>query len=268
MSDFESFALTDIGVARTNNEDYVLCAPEQGKWVLADGVGGHEAGEIASELACATIMDALFSNFSAEDSILSAHHAIIEGIDAGVGKKGMATTVVLMLAAVDTCHIYWVGDSRAYLIDKIGCSQLTVDHSLVQKLIESGSITQEEAVVHPSINVVYQVLGMEPPNTPEIAYTQQPLEKDDVILLCSDGLSDVVGRDAIFNTISKHADLELAAEDLIQQAITNGSRDNISVQVIKKVSEVNINHRPQTSFGKNPINDLKNLYSKLIAKVK
>lgn len=268
MSEYESFAITDIGVARKNNEDYILGSSEEKRWILADGVGGHEAGEIASELACTTIMNALDKNVPADEAILKAHKTIIRGVEQGIGKPGMATTIVVMVAVADVSHIFWVGDSRAYLIDKIGCSLLTSDHSLVQRLVDAGSITPEEAAVHPSKNVVYQVLGMEPPNMPEVAYTQQPLEKDDVILLCSDGLSDTVGEAFIFDTISQYSSLELAAEALIQQAIFTGSKDNISVLLIKKMSESHLKNKLKSFSGQNAVNDIKGLYSKLIAKAK
>jgi protein phosphatase len=268
MANYESISISDTGVVRSNNEDYVLASPEYERWILADGVGGHEAGEVASELACNTIMHALFDNYPVQDAIMMAHDAIIDGIQKGIGQAGMATTIVVSVMDKDICHIFWVGDSRAYLIDKIGCSQLTVDHSLVQQLVDNGSITPEEAAVHPSKNIVYQVLGMQPPSLPEVAHTKQPLERGDIILLCSDGLSDKVSNEAIFNTLQKHRNLEKAAEDLINQAIDNGTEDNISVQLIRKLNESTLTTNAGLLDIDKHIDSVKNVYSDLITKIK
>ena len=160
MSSFISASKSDVGVVRSNNEDFCMAYPEKNVWLLADGVGGHDAGEVASELACKTILEQIETNHSIEESILTAHQTILDAPNHGKGKAGMATTIVVVAMDDDCCRISWVGDSRAYLIDKDHCEQLTVDHSLVQKLIESGNITAAEAATHPSKHVVYQVLGM------------------------------------------------------------------------------------------------------------
>lgn len=236
MSTFLSAARSDVGTSRSNNEDYVLSAPAENIWILADGVGGHDAGEIASEIACHTIMDKLSKNRSVEEAIISGHQAILSAPSQGKGKKGMASTVVLFIADESKGQISWVGDSRAYKISSSSCEQLTKDHSLVQRLVDTGKITESEAQVHPSKNVVLQVLGMEPATKLEISSVQVFLESGDKILLCSDGLSDTLSKQTLFNTINSSQNLNDALEKLIELAKANGAKDNITALIVEKLA--------------------------------
>ncbi len=236
MSTFLSAALSDIGTSRSNNEDYVLSAPAENIWVLADGVGGHDAGEIASELACTTIMENLTKNRSIEDAIIAAHQAILSAPSQGIGKKGMASTIVVLVADEGQCKISWVGDSRAYHLSSSSCEQLTKDHSLVQRLVDSGDISESEAQVHPSKNVVLQVLGMDPASKLSVSSTQVFLEPGDKILMCSDGLTDTLSKQTLFNSVHSAKNLNEALEKLIEQAKASGAKDNITALIVEKLA--------------------------------
>jgi len=235
MTKYISAALSDVGVSRSNNEDYVIAAPKQNFWVLADGVGGHDAGEIASELACQVIARDMTAGVGVDQAILNAHQSILTAVAQGVGKANMATTIVVLAVDQNDCRVSWVGDSRAYLVNTGFCRQVTRDHSYVQRLIDAGEITPKQAREHPYKNVVLQVLGMNNGEPIEVDSVQFSVKLGDVIVLCSDGISDVLSNDDISLLVNSEPDLDKMAAQMISQAITKGSQDNLAVQLIKNV---------------------------------
>lgn len=229
-----NFALaTHTGLVRELNEDNFLALPECGLWVIADGMGGYEAGEIASELAVLTMTRTIKQNMSLVAAIETAHRAIQSAALQGEGAANMGTTIVA--AKLDGLHyeIAWVGDSRAYLWN--GClQQLTKDHSLVQLLLTAGLITESEMTTHPSRNIISQALGTGSVTgkTLKIDTVLGDLGDKDILLLCSDGLNTLVSDNDIAAILSESTNNQTKVDKLIDAALTAGGTDNVTVIVI------------------------------------
>jgi len=231
-------AKTDLGNQRENNEDAFLARAQHGLWILADGVGGLDAGEIASDIACKSIADAVIAGESVEDAIQSAHRDIIDAPTTGVGQRGMASTIVVLLVHGDTYQISWVGDSRAYLWGSGGdrqnaeLKQLSKDQSLVQRLLDEGVITAEQAVDHPRKNLVLQALGQPDLSKLEVETVRGQFSQDDQLLLCSDGLSDYVSDKDISALLSANESTENKVNALVSRALRNEGKDNITAILV------------------------------------
>jgi protein phosphatase len=229
-----NFALaTDVGLVRELNEDNFLALPEYGLWLIADGMGGYEAGEIASELAVSTIAQAIKQNMSLVDAIESAHRAIQSAALRGEGAADMGTTVVAVKFDGLQYEIAWVGDSRAYLWNG-KLQQLTTDHSFVQLLLKAGIITESEIATHPSRNIISQALGAGGMDnkTIKIDTVSGQLSDNATLLLCSDGLSGLVSDNDIATILSENTDNQTKVDNLINAALTAGGTDNVTVVVI------------------------------------
>jgi serine/threonine protein phosphatase PrpC len=228
---------TDVGLLRDNNEDAICSDAELGLWVVADGMGGHAAGEVASEITVNVIRESVRQGKSLEEAISSAHTAVLDAARDGSGKYGMGSTVVALHSLNSRYQIGWVGDSRAYLWsdrDKDGFSlqQVTVDHSYVQMLYQSGIISAEEMSDHPEKNVITQCLGSVELQELKVDVLEGSWHKSDWILLCSDGLTDTVSDQQICDILHASHDTEEAVATLIRAALANGGKDNISVIVV------------------------------------
>jgi len=239
--------LTDMGRVRNNNEDAIAEDPELGLLILADGMGGYNAGEIASGIAITSIQDIVRrewkdlkrgevdpeSGYSYEALLLrrsveEAHTTIYQVSKSQPQCAGMGTTAVVCLMHDDRISIAYVGDSRLYRYREKTLEQITRDHSLIEELIARGHYTREEAVKLVRKNIVTRALGVEP--EVQVDIIEDVIEVGDVILMCSDGLSDMVKDETIGLTLGKYADnLELAAKELVKQALDNGGKDNVSV---------------------------------------
>lgn len=224
-------ARTDIGKMRAHNEDRYCVNADLGLFVIADGMGGHASGEVASEIAVATIQQQVEQGCGLVEAIENAHLAILRGVEEGLGKSGMGTTVVAVQLRGEDYLLAWVGDSRAYLWGDV-LSQLSKDHSMVQMLIDTGQITQAEARTHPRKNIIYQNLGAAGVKVPQVSMRQGRLYKNQKLILCSDGLSDEVDDRQISEIVGLTNDEDEAAEKLVNAAIDNGGNDNISVIII------------------------------------
>lgn len=243
--------LSDIGLVRSINEDSILADEAHGIFVLADGMGGHKAGEEASRLAVSLIGEFLANRDPSE--ILATKAALmkdqepplLDSIERAIAKaneliyqkaqdqeefSGMGTTVVVGVMQNDYLCFGFVGDSRAYLIANSTIQQLSEDHSLVAQLVKSSSITPEEALHHPYKNVITRSLGTSDRVQPDLLYVK--VEPGDRILLCSDGLTNLVSDAEILNAISYHEDPQEACQVLVDLANANGGSDNISVILI------------------------------------
>ena len=240
---------THPGKVRTQNEDYGHAS----NWLLvvADGMGGHQAGEVASEITVSTIRNACTpAPIGADDShlahphlsdlvkaVVDANSAIFRASLEDPDKQGMGTTVTALSVIVDPTDpatpfalgLAYVGDSRTYVMRQGRLRQVSKDHSFVQDLVDRGQITKDEARYHPRRNIVTRALGIEPDVRVDSA--QLPLIKGDRYLLCSDGLVDEVDDDHIAEILSAHSDPQEAADALVQAANDNGGRDNITVIV-------------------------------------
>jgi serine/threonine protein phosphatase PrpC len=239
MSVWNDFALTHMGNVRANNEDAFSRDPVLGLWVVADGMGGHEAGEVASAIAIESIARKVRQGKDITEAIQNAHHNILNGTRKGRGAKGMGSTVVAVHTTTTHYRIAWVGDSRAYLWTRTGersgtLEQLTIDHSYVQMLVKAGAITPEEAINHRDKNVITQCLGsLEMPNV-TVDTVERDWEPDQWILLCSDGLTDELEDGQIAAVLSNSPNLKTAAESLLREALESGGRDNTTIAIISQ----------------------------------
>lgn len=235
----EYSATTHPGLKRENNEDCFLSAPNADLWVVADGMGGHEAGEVASAIVRETFEDFVQKEipFSLAEAIQKSHEVILTSADNGIGAHGMGSTVVALLNQKKQYQVAWVGDSRAYLWspDDYGgqLTRLTTDHSYVQMLYASGAISIDEVETHPDKNIITQCLGMQELTHVKVDITQGQWQKDQWILLCSDGLTDELSDSAIAQILEHSPNSLTAVDQLLHEALTCGGHDNITLQIIE-----------------------------------
>jgi len=243
--------LTDKGLVRRKNEDSIGFDSALGLVVLADGMGGHRGGEIASGMAVDTIISELqqrlpqidageideTSGFSKEsiciqDAVVTANQLVYQTAETNPEHKGMGTTIVVLQFYNNSFSLAHIGDSRCYRLRANKFEQITRDHSLLQELIDRGFYTPEEARNSMNKNLVTRALGIDPIVMPDIQ--EDIVLKNDVYLLCSDGLTDLVEDEDIYLTIMQFsANLEEAAKQLITKANKKGGKDNISVMLCR-----------------------------------
>jgi len=241
---------TDAGRVRSHNEDAVYADAVLGLAVLADGMGGYNAGEVASGIATTLLGAELRKAFAGQspdtrqadgqlwahvallEEVARANNAIYQAAQSQPQYAGMGTTLVVALFHDDKVTVGHIGDSRLYMLRHGNLSQLTRDHSLLQEQIDSGIITPEQARFSQNRNLVTRALGIDP--TVEAEFHDYDVQPGDIFLLCSDGLNDMVedGEIALtLNTLS--ANLDLCATQLVEMANDNGGRDNVSVILVK-----------------------------------
>ncbi|MDO3385749.1 protein phosphatase 2C domain-containing protein [Gilvimarinus sp. SDUM040013] len=231
MQGLESSSLTNPGRKRSNNEDCFLSLPSHDLWMVADGMGGHEAGEVASDIVRTTLRED--SGDSLPATIQRAHKQVLSAADNGIGAEGMGSTVVALKNLGDRFEIAWVGDSRAYSFLPSGeLEQLTTDHSYVQMLLESGAIEPAEAHSHPDKNIITQCLGSQELEEVKVDTLTQPWQDGQWIILCSDGLTDELEFNEMSRILQQCQDVESATKELVRAALQAGGRDNVTVQVI------------------------------------
>lgn len=236
MRSLKYSACTNKGLLRENNEDSFLSLPERGLWAVADGMGGHEAGEVASAIVRETLQTP-----GAESDLASAlqksHKAVLKAAQKGVGAIGMGSTAVALSCKHHDYQVSWVGDSRAYLWtqqDNSGrLEQLSTDHSYVQMLLASGAIKESELDTHPDKNVITQCIGSQELSDVTVDSVAGVWEKNQWILLCSDGLTDEVSDKDIARLMHDSKNTRDATEALMNAALDSGGRDNITIQVIE-----------------------------------
>ncbi|HET9387620.1 MAG TPA: Stp1/IreP family PP2C-type Ser/Thr phosphatase [Gemmatimonadales bacterium] len=259
----EVFGKTDLGRTRDHNEDRFLVAdltrkaasllpevrqhdigPRGTLLVVADGMGGAAAGELASEMATATIYDHLMKTWNAEDDTTPQRFAYrlkeaVEVANASIHAhakahpevRGMGTTTTAAGVLNDHLYLTQVGDSRAYLIRGGQAHQITKDQSLMQRLVEAGELTEEEAAQSERRNIILQALGPDP--KVKVDLTHQEVRRGDILVLCSDGLSGQVKKDEIGKIVTQAKDLSAACEQLIALANERGGPDNITVVIAR-----------------------------------
>ncbi len=239
----QAVALTNQGLERSRNEDSCFAASngENALLVVADGMGGHRAGHIASCLVVkeaehawlklgTCIAKAGKENRKAiEELILEANRLIIEEADKNLSQKGMGTTVTAALLCGRNLIIGHVGDSRAYKITDNKITLITRDHSLPEHLIESGQITKEEARFHPQRHILTRALGISVKLT--VDYFEEQVNEDSTILLCTDGLTNMVQDEEILAIANQYSDPRQLAKTLIDRANEHGGLDNITVVI-------------------------------------
>ena len=221
---------TDVGCVRQQNEDSLIVAPPL--FVVADGMGGHAAGEVASEIAVKTISELVSAHADAEElgrALEQANRDIITAAVEGEGREGMGTTCTAAMLEGTRLVIAQVGDSRAYLLHDQKLSQLTRDHSLMANMIEAGQITPEEARVHPSRSVITRALGNDPDTIPDLYEIN--VEDGDRLMLCSDGLTSMLEDDEIQAVMNRISDPQMCADVLVDGALAAGGLDNVTVVI-------------------------------------
>ena len=235
-------AATDVGRMRTNNEDSYLSS--QPVAAVADGMGGHSAGEVASAIAIEELTalrdrgpweNETAATDDLKQAILRANRRIREMAAGDRRLNGMGTTLVALLEDGDMVHVANVGDSRGYLLRQGELSQVTVDHSLVQELVDDGRLSPEDAERHPQRSVITRALGIDP--EVEFDLFTYKLQVGDRLLLCSDGLSDVVEPAQIRKVLLRVPSAQRAARELVTVANAHGGPDNITVIVVDAVDQ-------------------------------
>lgn len=219
-------ALSSPGRVRDHNEDALLDCPELGLWAIADGMGGHQRGEVASALALQTLQEEVAQGEGLEEAIHTANQAILQAADG----EGMGTTLVAAQFDGALYRIAWVGDSRAYRVSLDAIEPLSRDHSWVQAMIDAGQLDADAARHHPRRNVIFQCLGRE--ESLEVGEISGTLQPDEVLLLCSDGLSGELTDAQIHEQCLAAASLEDMVVQLVRSANDAGGRDNISCIVL------------------------------------
>jgi len=241
--------ITDTGRVREHNEDAIGSLPDIGLMVLADGMGGYNAGEVASGIAIQIVTELatigarreegdeidshsglMRQSIVLRDAVYRANKIIYQTAQSQTHCEGMGTTIVACMFCDNKVSIAHVGDSRAYRMRGGQLEQITLDHSLLQELVDRGFYSEEEAQRSTNRNYVTRALGVEP--TVEVEVNEHEVLPDDIYLLCSDGLPDMVEDDEIHLTISTfNASLEVVGQQLVDLANDHGGRDNISVML-------------------------------------
>ena len=242
----KAYAKSDIGKVREINQDsyYISDSIDEVQiYMLADGMGGYNGGEIASNLAIQSAKNYIENNFNdiekEKDSIIQLLASSIEYANMVVYEKskenkeleGMGTTLEICLIYNNKVYIGHVGDSRVYRIRKQFMRKLTQDHSYVQKLVKDGKITQEQAIHHPQKNMLMKALGCNAFVEPDVMV--KGFLKEDILVICSDGLSNLLSQDEIFASAKNN--IVLAPKELVEKANLKGGYDNITVVIIKNI---------------------------------
>ena len=223
--------LTEVGRVRKHNEDAVLMEPPL--FAVADGLGGHEAGEVASRVAIDALVAAAPRHADPKAlgrAVGTANRAVIKAVRDGLGKPGMGTTLTAAAVEGSRIAVAHVGDSRAYLLHGATLERITEDHSMVADMIRQGTLTEEESRVHPNRSVITRALGTDPDTYADTFEVHA--EPGDRLLLCSDGLTGMLTDDRIAEILGAYGDPQLAVRMLVDAANEAGGHDNISVVVV------------------------------------
>ncbi len=237
------WGISDVGAVRQQNQDAFYLTSSQDRYpfaVVCDGMGGAKAGNVASRLAVDSFVETVSQGLKAEkpdlDSLLTqavsgANELVRYQAEVDAHCQGMGTTLVAALVDERQVHLVNVGDSRAYLLSGQGIRQLTRDHSVVEDLVERGEITHEEARLHPQKNLITRALGAEPSVESDLYHLER--REGELILLCSDGLSNVVTDQELLFEVIHGGDVEGSCERLLQLALSRGAPDNVTAVLIQ-----------------------------------
>lgn len=237
-----SHYVTDAGLTRRENQDYGYASCEPignlpNLFVVADGMGGHNAGDFASRCAVTVLVDSVKKNMSfnpikiIRHAIETANEQIYQQAEKDPSMKGMGTTLVVATIVGHYAYVANVGDSRLYLSDEHEVTQITRDHSFIEEMVRRGEISREDARFHPDKNIITRAVGTGP--SVEIDFFDVELEEGCRILMCSDGLSNMVGDEELHEILCSSKKIGETAQILVDRANENGGRDNISVVIIE-----------------------------------
>jgi len=242
-----SFGITDKGKVRKENQDsYIIEHCDKRKCAviaICDGMGGAKAGDLASRLACKAFVSKVFETLVSPAVFVGNHEKLLRESCADANGvvydyssfdseyRGMGTTLVGGTIYKNRAHLVNIGDSRAYHITSGGIRQVTKDHSYVEELVSMGAITREEAAKHPKKNIITRALGVD--SSVEADYYDVSLSKGDCILLCSDGLSNMLGDSELYAAYTSFKTPDRICSELMKTALDRGARDNVSVVVVR-----------------------------------
>ena len=238
------YAMTDVGRRREMNQDYVYATgqpigPFPNLLVVADGMGGHKAGDFASKFTVEVVKREIAGSRSRKpekvmhDAIQVANRELIRVASRDVKLEGMGTTLVVVTVIGDTLYFANIGDSRLYLIDD-NIKQLSKDHSLVEEMVRLGGIKAEDARNHPDKNIITRAMGVK--DEAEADFYEFRIKRGDKILMCTDGLSNMVEDEDMFGLVKGSRDVVEAVQMLIDRANSNGGRDNIGVVLAEPIA--------------------------------
>lgn len=238
----KTFSMTDTGRRRDINQDYMFTSENAvGKlpnlFIVADGMGGHKAGEYASKTAVETIVEYIEENDSGllvasmKKAIGEANKRVLKEAIVDIEKEGMGTTIVAATIKGDKLIVANVGDSRLYIVNESSITQLTTDHSLVEEMVRSGKLARRDARNHPDKNKITRAVGVFP--KVEVDFFEAKIERGDTILLCTDGLTNMVEDEEIKRIILGQRDIVEKTATLIETANKNGGTDNITALLIE-----------------------------------
>lgn len=234
----ETYCQTDVGLKRNSNQDFVYASDQTvgqlpSLFIVADGMGGHAAGDHASRMCVETVVDSIGNSSKSgiipvlEEAVRKANAAVLKKAEEKPELAGMGTTFVAGVIDGDTLYVANVGDSRLYVIDDERIDQITEDHSLVEEMVRAGKLSREQMRDHPEKNIITRAIGGDAET--EADFFDVGLHRGDIILLCSDGLTNMVEDEQIFRIVKREKTLREAGQKLISAANLAGGRDNISV---------------------------------------
>ena len=226
---------TDVGRGRPENEDSHLVDPDDGLYAVADGMGGHRAGEVASATAIDALKTAYLGGQRLDEAVVAANVAVFAKAAEDAALRGMGTTLTAIALHDSTALLGHVGDSRAYLMRDGAVTQVTEDHSLVEQLVREGRLTPEEAQNHPQRAIITRALGVDP--DVQVDTYRIDLKPGDRLMICSDGLTNMLSDDTIAQTLRRHADPQQAADTLVDMANQAGGDDNITVVLVDALND-------------------------------
>ena len=238
----KTFSISDIGKNREMNQDYVYTSENAvgnlpNLFIVADGMGGHKAGEFASKFTVETIVESVRTNEQKEpvriieEAIQTANRELIQKARQDETMAGMGTTVVVVTVIGDKAFVANVGDSRMYVIGKEKISQITRDHSLVEEMVRMGELAKDAAKDHPDKNIITRAVGAA--QDVDVDFFEVELYPQDYILMCSDGLTNMVEDEDIRRIVQSQRDVAERVEKLVETANDHGGQDNITVVVIE-----------------------------------
>ena len=239
------FSMTDIGRKREMNQDYVFSTDQRignlpDLFVVADGMGGHKAGDLASQYATHVLVEQIRHNQENEperiisEAVYAANRKLVKISQEDESLQGMGTTLIAATIVDHTLYFANVGDSRLYVIGN-EIRQISKDHSLVEEMVRLGGLKEEEAKHHPDKNIITRAVGVK--NTVEPDFFEYNLEEKDIVLMCTDGLTNMVDDNEIFDIIKNENDVEKTVRELINKANKNGGKDNIGVVLVRPFSD-------------------------------
>lgn len=243
----KAFSITDIGRKRQLNEDYVFASTESigelsNLFLVADGMGGHKAGDHASRETVEIMVEQITADKTKDQreilgrALETANQKVYQDARHSIELEGMGTTIVAATIRENELLVMNVGDSRLYVVNQDGIRQITVDHSLVEEYVQKGVLTREKAKTHPKKNIITKAVGVMANVEPD--FFEVSLQPGDRILMCTDGLSNMLEEDEISLIINSVGPLEEKAKMLVDAANGNGGRDNISVILIESEAEI------------------------------